>query len=151
MNIWVDADACPKVIKDIIYRAAQRLKIQVTLVSNQFHAIPESPYIRQQQVTVEPDEADKKILQHLSPGDLVITQDIPLASEVIERSGIALSFRGLLFTSENIKARLNMRDFMETMRASGMHSSGPASLNQQDRRLFANQLDKLLMSHQNNR
>ena len=128
MNIWVDADACPVVIKEILFRAADRTQTCVTLVANQSISVPPSRYIKFLQVSSGFDVADNAIVKRVKPGDLVITADIPLASEVIDKGTVALSPRGELFTSENIKARLNMRDFMETMRASGSHTGGPPPL-----------------------
>ncbi|MCF6263856.1 MAG: YaiI/YqxD family protein [Xanthomonadales bacterium] len=144
MKIWVDADACPVVIKEILFRAAERTGTQLTLVANQAIAIPASRHIHFIQVASGFDVADDEIVKHLSAGDLLITADIPLAAEVIEKGGLALSPRGMLYTTENIKARLNMRDFMETLRGSGIHTGGPAPLNQSDRKAFANQLDRIL-------
>ena len=144
MNIWVDADACPVVIKEILFRAADRTQTCVTLVANQSISVPPSRYIKFLQVSSGFDVADNAIVKRVNPGDLVITADIPLASEVIDKGTVALSPRGELFTSENIKARLNMRDFMETMRASGSHTGGPPPLSQSDRQAFANQLDRIL-------
>jgi len=144
MKIWVDADACPVVIKEILFRAAARTKIQVTLVANQYIRIPKSPYIKFIQVASGFDVADNEIIKQLEKNDLVITADIPLADEVIEKGGLAINPRGELYTKENIKARLNMRDFMETMRSSGINTGGPPPLNQSDRQNFANQLDRLL-------
>jgi len=143
-TIWVDADACPSVIKDILFRAAERTQVQTTLVANQAIRIPPSAYISFLRVTQGYDEADNEIVKRLQAGDLVITADIPLAAEVIEKGGIALNPRGELYTQENIKDRLNMRDFMETMRASGIQTGGPAPLNNTDKQTFANQLDRLL-------
>jgi uncharacterized protein YaiI (UPF0178 family) len=144
MKIWVDADACPVVIKEILFRAAERTGIQVTLVANQPIQIPASRNISFIQVTSGFDVADDEIVKRMTGDDLVITGDIPLADEVIEKGGLALSSRGELFTSENIKARLNMRDFMETMRSSGIQTGGPPPLSQSDRQAFANQLDRIL-------
>jgi len=145
MKIWVDADACPVVIKEILFRAAQRTKTLMTLVANQVVRIPPSPYISFLRVTQGFDEADNEIVRRLNSGDLVITGDIPLAADVIEKDGIALNPRGELYTKENIKDRLTMRDFMETMRSSGLEiGGGPPPLNNTDRQVFANQLDKLL-------
>ncbi|RTZ64618.1 MAG: YaiI/YqxD family protein [Aquificaceae bacterium] len=144
MKIWVDADACPVVIKEILFRAAARTKTQVTLVANQYIRIPKSPYIKFIQVASGFDVADNEIIKQLEENDLVITADIPLADEVIEKAGLAINPRGELYTKENIKARLNMRDFMETMRSSGINTGGPPPLNQSDRQNFANQLDRLL-------
>lgn len=147
MKIWVDADACPAVIKDILFRAAERMKIQTTLVANHSMRIPPSRYITFLHVTHGFDVADNEIVTRLSAGDLVITGDIPLAAELIEKGAYALNPRGELYTTENIKARLNMRDFMDTLRASGINTGGPAALNQSDRQSFANQLDTLLTKY----
>lgn len=144
MNIWVDADACPVVIKEILFRAAERTQTNVTLLANQSISVPPSRYIKSVQVSSGFDVADNEIVKRVKPGDLVITSDIPLASEVIDEDAVALSPRGELFTKENIKSRLNMRDFLETMRASGNHTGGPPPLNQSDRQAFANQLDTFL-------
>ena len=149
MKIWVDADACPAVIKDILYRASERTRVPLTLVANQRLAIPRSRYIKFSQVPAGFDVADNEIVKRLSAGDLVITSDIPLAAEVIDKGGIALSPRGELYTANNIKARLNMRDFMDTLRASGVDTGGPPALNQSDRKSFADHLDKLLVRHAN--
>lgn len=144
MHIWVDADACPKVIKEILFRAAERKQISVTLVANQFLSTPPSPYIKAVQVPQGFDVADNHIVEKMSVGDLVITQDIPLASEVIDKQGVAMNPRGELYTTENIKQRLSMRDFMETLRSSGVETGGPAAFSQSDRQAFANQLDRFL-------
>ena len=144
MKIWVDADACPVVIKDILFRAAHRTETQLTLVANHLIRVPGSRFIKSMQVASGFDVADDEIVQRVEAGDLVITSDIPLAAEVIEKGCTALSVRGELFTEENIKARLNMRDFLDTMRSSGIESGGPPALNQSDRQQFANQLDKWL-------
>ncbi len=144
MKIWVDADACPAVIKDILFRASRRTGVKLTLVANHHLPIPRSPDINFLQVTQGFDVADNAIVERLNAGDLVITSDIPLAAEVIEKNGIALSPRGELYTIENIKGRLNMRDFMDTLRASGVDTGGPPALNQNDRKAFAGHLDKLL-------
>ncbi|MDP4640242.1 MAG: YaiI/YqxD family protein [Pseudomonadales bacterium] len=144
MQIWVDADACPVVIKEILFRAAERTGIMVTLVANQALRTPPLANVRMLQVVAGFDVADNEIVKRLQAGDLVITSDIPLAAEVVEKQGLALSPRGELFSAENIKARLNMRDFLDTLRSSGIQTGGPAVLNQQDRQQFANQLDKLL-------
>lgn len=147
MQIWVDADACPGVIKDILYRAAERARITITLVANQPLHTPRSPYIKTLQVAAGFDVADQRITQQVQPGDLVVTADIPLAAEVIERGGHALNPRGELYTRENIKERLTLRNFMGELRNSGVSTGGPASLNQNDRRAFANQLDRFLAQH----
>lgn len=147
MKIWVDADACPVVIKEILYRAAERTGVQLTLVANQALNIPNSSYINTLQVPRGFDVADDEIVKRLDAGDLVITSDIPLAAEVIEKGGHALSPRGELHTTENIRARLNMRDFLDTMRASGVDTGGPPGLSQRDRQDFANNLDRFLTKH----
>jgi len=144
MKIWVDADACPVVIKEVLFRAAERTRVELTLVANQPVHRPASRYIKTIQVAAGFDVADDEIVKRLDAGDLVITADIPLAAEVIEKGGHALNPRGELYTEENIKARLNMRDFMDTMRASGINTGGPAALSQSDRQSFANHLDTFL-------
>lgn len=144
MKILVDADACPVVIKEILFKAADRTKIAITLVANHYIRVPPSPFIKFIQVPSGFDIADDEIVKLVEKGDLVITSDIPLADEVIEKSGLALSPRGELFTKENIKSRLNIRDFMDTMRASGVHTGGPPALNQTDRQNFANHLDRII-------
>jgi uncharacterized protein YaiI (UPF0178 family) len=144
MKIWVDADACPVVIKEILFRAAQRTGLELILVANQAVNVPASARIRTLQVASGFDVADNEIVKRVESGDLVITSDIPLAADVIEKGGIALSPRGELHTTDNIRARLNMRDFMDTMRASGVHTGGPPPLNQTDRKNFANHLDRIL-------
>ncbi len=144
MHIWVDADACPRVIKDILFRAAERTQTQMTLVANQLISTPPSPLINAIRVPAGFDVADNYIVQKLTAGDLVITADIPLAAEVVEIQGIALNPRGELYTRENIRQLLSMRDFMDTLRSSGVETGGPKSFSDQDRRTFANQLDSLL-------
>ena len=144
MEIWVDADACPVVIKDILFRAAERTKTLVTLVANQSILIPKSRYIKFIRVGSGFDVADNEIVKRLDVDDLVITSDIPLAAEVIEKGGYALSPRGELHTTDNIRARLNMRDFMESLRSSGVDTGGPPALSKSDRKAFADQLDKFL-------
>jgi uncharacterized protein YaiI (UPF0178 family) len=143
-NIWVDADACPIAIKEMLIRSAKRTGIQITFVANQSITLPALKNLKSVQVSSGFDVADNWIVQHTQSGDLVITQDIPLADEVITKGAIAIGPRGHKYTKENIKSRLNMRDFMETMRSSGIHSGGPAPLNQQDKQNFANQLDRWL-------
>lgn len=150
MKIWVDADACPVVIKDILFRAAERTGVQLTLVANQPVHIPPSRCIKLVQVAPGFDVADNEIVKKLSAGDLVITSDIPLAAEVIEKGGYALSPRGELYSADNIGARLNMRDFMDTLRASGIDTGGPPALSQSDRKSFASHLDKLLTKYASN-
>lgn len=144
MNIWVDADACPSVIKDILFRAAERKQISLILVANQRLRVPPSKYIQSLQVASGFDVADNEIVKRCEPGDLVITADIPLAADVIAKGGAALSPRGELFTTQNIGERLNIRDFMDTMRSSGEHTGGPPPLHQRDRMAFANALDSFL-------
>lgn len=147
MKIWVDADACPVVIKEIIFRAAQRTQIETTLVANHPMRVAKSPYIKFMQVASGFDVADNEIVQRVAPNDLVITSDIPLADEIISKSAFALSPRGEMLTAENIKQRLNIRDFMDTMRASGMQTKGPDKLSAQDKQTFANQLDSFIAKH----
>jgi uncharacterized protein YaiI (UPF0178 family) len=147
MKIWVDADACPVVIKDILFRAAERTGVHTTLVANQPVRIPPSRFIEMLQVKPGFDVADNEIVKRLGAGDLVITSDIPLAAEVIEKGGHALNPRGELYSADSIRSRLNMRDFLDTMRASGVNTGGPPALNHSDRKAFANHLDKLLASH----
>jgi len=144
LKIWVDADACPVVIKDILFRAAERAGITTTLVANQFLRTPKSQYIHFLQVESGFDIADNEIVRRIEAGDLVITSDIPLAAEAIEKGAVALSPRGELHTKENIGARLNMRDFLDTMRSSGLDTGGPPPLSQSDRQSFANHLDRIL-------
>ena len=150
MHIWVDADACPVVIKDILFRAAERTGVQLTLVANQPVRIPPSRHIKFIQVASGFDVADNEIVKRLGAGDLVITSDIPLAAEVIDKGAVALNPRGELYTTDNIRARLNMRDFMDTLRGSGIDTGGPAALSQADRQSFANHLDKILTRHAGN-
>lgn len=145
-DIWVDADACPRVIREILYRAVQRKGLQLILVANQPLDTPRSRWIRSVQVGAGFDVADNYIVQQMKPGDLVITADIPLAAEVIELGGLALNPRGELYTKGNIRERLNMRDFMESLRSSGVPTGGPPAFSQADRRAFANRLDRLLAS-----
>lgn len=151
MHIWVDADACPVVIKEILFKAAQRAKVQMTLVANHTMRIPKSSYIDFLQVNQGFDIADNEIVKRLSGKDLVITADIPLAAEAIEKGAIALNPRGELYTTENIRARLNMRDFMDSLRSSGIDTGGPPPLNQKDRQAFANNLDRLLTQYSRQR
>lgn len=145
MKIWVDADACPVVVKEILFRAAERTGVELALVANQSLATPSAPNITTIQVPKGFDVADDEIVKRLSIGDLVITSDIPLAAEVIEKGGHALSPRGEMHTTENIGARLNMRDFLDTMRSSGVEmGGGPAAFGQRDKQSFANSLDRFL-------
>ncbi|HEY5654528.1 MAG TPA: YaiI/YqxD family protein [Woeseiaceae bacterium] len=148
MKIWVDADACPVVVREILFRAAARTGVQVTLVANQPLSVPKAKNINTLQVPGGFDVADDEIVKRVRAGDLVITSDIPLAAEVIDKGGYALSPRGELHTKENIGAKLNMRDFMDTMRSSGVEmSGGPAAYSQRDKQDFANNLDRLLTRH----
>jgi len=146
MVIWVDADACPKVIKEILFRAAERTAVPVTLVANRLLHTPPSPYISAIQVADGFDVADSEIVKKLEVGDLVITADIPLAAEVIAKGGHALDPRGEMHSADTIQAKLTMRDFMETLRASGVDTGGPSALTQRDRQLFAKHLDHYLTS-----
>jgi hypothetical protein len=147
MHIWVDADACPVVIKEILFRAVERSKIALTLVANQSIRFPPSRYIKMLQVASGFDVADNEIVKRLAVGDLVITGDIPLAAEVIDKGGFALNPRGELYTLDNIKERLAMRDFMDTLRSSGVQTGGPSTMSQADRKTFANQLDRFLTQY----
>jgi hypothetical protein len=144
MHIWVDADACPVAVKDILYRAAERSQIALTLVANKPLHSPRSPFIRSLQVARGFDVADNEIAKRLAPGDLVITADIPLAADVVARGGHALNPRGELYTTENIRERLATRDFLEKLRETGVQTGGPAVLDQGDRKRFADQLDRFL-------
>jgi uncharacterized protein YaiI (UPF0178 family) len=149
MQIWVDADACPVVIKDILFRAAQRTQIIVTLVANQYLKVPQSDFIKTIRVPAGFDVADNEIVKRVTEGDLVITSDIPLAAEVIEKHAHALNPRGELYSASSIKSILNMRDFMDTLRSSGIQTGGPPPLNQSDRQAFANHLDTFLTRNAN--
>ncbi|OIN13812.1 YaiI/YqxD family protein [Oceanisphaera psychrotolerans] len=144
MHIWVDADACPKVIRDILFRAAERTRTELTMVANHPLPLPGSTLIKQLQVPKGFDVADDEIVARLQPGDILITADIPLAAEALEKGARVLSPRGEPFDKSTIRAKLTMRDFMDTMRSSGVHTGGPPSLNQADRQAFANLLDQLL-------
>ena len=144
MKIWVDADACPAVIKEILFRAAERTRVETILVANKLLRVPPSPYIRATQVPGGFDVADNKIVQELEAGDLVITADIPLAAQIIAKGGHALNPRGEFYSRENISERLTMRNFMEELRGGGVDISGPASFSQSDRQAFAAELDKFL-------
>lgn len=146
MPIWVDADACPKVIKEVLYRAADREQVIVTLVANQSLSVPPSPFVRTLRVPAGFDVADNEIVRRAVPGDLVITGDIPLAAEVMEKGAVVINPRGERYSEATIRERLTLRDFMDTLRASGVQTGGPAALNQRDRQLFANELDKWLQA-----
>lgn len=144
MKIWIDADACPVVIKDILYKAAERTGVQLTLVANRPMRIPSLRNINFVQVASGLDVADNEIVRRLDAGDLVITADIPLAANVLEKGGHALNPRGELYSEDSIKSRLSVRDFMDSLRDSGIDTGGPPTLNKGDRQNFANQLDKFL-------
>ena len=144
MKIWVDADACPKVIKEILFRAAQREQIPLTLVANQSISVPNSIFITCIQVKGGFDEADNEIIRRMAGSDLIITGDIPLAAEVLENNGLALSPRGELFQESTIGQRLRTREFLETMRSMGEHTGGPPPFDLRDRKSFSDQLDRIL-------
>ncbi|SEL86596.1 hypothetical protein SAMN05216262_12730 [Colwellia chukchiensis] len=144
MKIWVDADACPVVIKEILFRAAERTQTPTILIANHYLKVPPSKMISFVQVSTGFDVADNEIVKRAAPKDLVITADIPLAAEVVEKGCLALNPRGELYTLSNIRQRLNMRDFMDTLRASGIETGGAPPISQSDRQAFANNLDKLL-------
>ena len=147
MRLWVDADACPGPIKEIIFRAANRCRIETTLFANHPVRVPKSPYIRSVQVEQGFDVADQRILASLNPGDLVITGDIPLAAQVVDKQGTALNPRGTLYTAENIKEHLTRRDFLEDMRSTGAITGGPSALDKSHIQTFANRLDTYLTRH----
>lgn len=144
MEIWVDADACPNAVKEILFRASERLGVRITLVANRPMSTPPSPLVRSVRVSAGFDVADNEILKRLNPGDLVVTADIPLAAEVIEGGGQALNPRGELYTKDNIRERLTMRDLMDTLRGSGIDTGGPPTFGARDRQAFANALDTIL-------
>lgn len=146
MRIWVDADACPGVVKEILYRAAERTQTPLTLVANQCLRVPPSQWISTIQVEKGFDVADNRIAAEIAPGDLVITADIPLAAAVIEKDGHALNPRGEVYSRENIRQLLDMRNFMDTLRSSGVDTGGPPAFSQSDRQAFANRLDRILVS-----
>lgn len=146
MAIWVDADACPNVIKEILFRAAERTQMMVTLVANQNLRVPPSRFVRAIRVPAGFDVADNEIVRECQPGDLVVTADIPLAAEVLAKGAVALNPRGERYSEATIRERLTMRDFMETLRASGVQTGGPDSLGPRDRQLFAAELDKWLLA-----
>ena len=148
MNIWVDADACPVVIKEILYRAANRAQVPLTLIANQMLRVPPSPWIKALQVPGGFDVADQRIAEEAQAGDLVITADIPLAAQVIAKGATVIDPRGDLLSASNIQERLTMRNFMDSLRSSGVETGGPPALSQADRQAFANQLDRLLAKRQ---
>lgn len=143
-TVWVDADACPVAIKEILFRAAQRTSVQLTLIANQYISVPPSRHIKSVQVAQGFDVADNEIVKRMQAGDLVVTNDIPLAAEVIGKGGQALSPRGEMLTDDNISARLATRDLMDTLRASGIETGGPAAMSHRDRQEFAKYLDRYL-------
>lgn len=147
MKIWVDADACPNAIKEIIFRAAERKQVYTILVANQFIRTPPSRFLNSVQVSQGFDVADNHIVQKMEPGDLVVTADIPLASEVVGKQGWALNPRGEFYSKENIAQRLTMRNFMEEMRSTGQVSGGPPPMGAKEKQTFANELDKFLAKH----
>jgi uncharacterized protein len=148
MQIWVDADACPNAIKEILFRAAKRVQVKTILVANQELQIPASPHIDAVQVRSGLDVADSYIVQQLQPGDLVITADIPLAAKAIEKGAYALNPRGEFYDQGNIRERLSMRNFLDELRSGGIETGGPPPFNQRDKETFANQLDRFLRKHQ---
>ena len=147
MHIWVDADACPGVIKEILYRVAERTRLPLTLVANQWLKTPPYPGIRSVQVAKGFDVADNHIVEQAQAGDLVITADIPLAAAVIDKGALALNPRGELYSRENIRQALDMRNFMDVLRSSGVETGGPPAFNHADRQNFANQLDRFIARH----
>lgn len=144
MQIWVDADACPNEIKQLLFRAADRRQIKVTLVANQSVRVPPSPFISTVVVGVGMNIADRKIVELVGTGDLVITADIPLAADVVAKGGLALNPRGDLYTDANVGAKLAARNLMDELRGGGMILGGPSNFTMRDRQAFANQLDKWL-------
>ncbi len=144
MRMWIDADACPAVIKEMLYRAAERVGVRLTLVANQALRVPASPYIRAVQVPGGFDVADRHIAEQVEPGDLVVTADIPLAAAVVAKGAVALNPRGQLYTEDNIRERVAMRDLVDALRAGGTITRGPPALSKRDRQAFASQLDKTL-------
>ena len=151
MRLWVDADACPNVIKDIVFRAAERTGVETILVANQYIRTPPSRHIRAMQVPGGFDAADAAIVERVEAGDLVVTADIPLASQVIAKGAGALNPRGELYTPDTIAQRLSMRNFMDELRGAGVDTGGPAAFHARDRQAFANQLDRWLSAGQRTR
>jgi uncharacterized protein YaiI (UPF0178 family) len=147
VKIWIDADACPKPIKELLYRVAERKKINLTLVANRSLVYPASPLIGSIQVAAGADVADQEIIRLLEPGDLVITADIPLAAETISLGGHALDPRGDFFSVENIRERLSVRNFMDDLRSNGIETGGPSAYGAKDKQIFANKLDRFLAHH----
>ena len=151
MRLWVDADACPNVIKDILFRAADRVGVETILVANQYIRTPPSPHVRSLQVPGGFDAADALIAERVERGDLVVTADIPLAAKVVEKGALALNPRGELYTADSIAQRLSLRNFMDELRGAGIDTGGPAAFHARDRQAFANQLDRLLTQRRNSR
>lgn len=149
MRIWVDADACPKVIKEILFRAAERVRVPLTLVANMKLQHPQSEYIDSVRVAAGADVADAWIVEHAEPGDLAVTADIPLAAGMIDKGGFALNPRGEMYTEDNVRGALSVRNFMDRLRGDGVMTGGPAVFSQADRQAFANQLDRFLTRHLN--
>ena len=147
LKVWVDADACPVVIKEILYRAAPRNQVLITFVANSLLRLPASPYLKFQKVMAGFDVADKTISNAVAPGDLVITADIPLAADVVAKHAYALSPRGEMYTAENIRSILSMRDFMDTLRSSGVQTGGPPPLGANEKKAFADSLDRFFAKH----
>lgn len=144
MQIWVDADACPTVIRDILFRAAERTGVQMTLVANKPTRLPVATNLRFLQVPKGFDAADKRIVELMERGDLVVTADVPLAAAAIQKGGVALNPRGELYTEENVRERLSVRNFLDELRSGGVNTGGPPALSQRERQMFANQLDTWL-------
>lgn len=147
MKIWVDADACPVVIKEILYKAAEKRRLQLILVANKYFRIPTSAFISFLHVQQGSGVADNEIVDKLEPGDLVITSDIPLAARIVDKGGFALNPRGEVYTKENVQERLSTRDFLDSLRSSGVETGGPSALNARDRQAFANSLDQILTKY----
>lgn len=149
MKVWMDGDACPGAVKEVLYKAADRTKIKLVCVSNKYFKIPKSKFVEIIIVDSKPDAADEKIVEEMEPGDLVVTADLPLASNAIEKKGLALNPRGELYTIENIKAKLQMRDFMDSLRGSGIETGGAPPFSVKNKEMFANNLDKILTKYLN--
>ncbi len=149
MHIWIDGDACPNAIKEILFRAAMKRKVDMTLVANMPIRTPASPHISTVKVEAGPDVADAEIVKRMQKGDLVITADIPLAAHAVEKGGYALDPRGELYSEENVRERLSMRNFMDELRSEGVETGGPSSFGPKDRQAFANQLDRFLTKYRN--
>jgi uncharacterized protein YaiI (UPF0178 family) len=144
MRIWVDADACPRAIKEILFRGAERVQVRLTLVANRLLHVPRSAWLRAIRVPRGFDEADQRIVELVRPGDLVVTADVPLAAAVLEKDGQVLDPRGRLYTEDNIQEALAMRDLADGLRSTGVETGGPPPLDKSDRQAFANELDRIL-------